>query len=153
MSEPSPFQSRVRAIRERAAGETVMRLMGADLSGLEPGGATVSVGCRPELLAEEGRFHDEVTAILVEQGARIAAATWLGDGEACLQAQCRLNLIAPARGDRLVCRARVVRAGRLASVVAADVVCMRGAEEVPTATAIATVSIVEASALAPAGHA
>ena len=130
-----------------------MQLMGADLSTLEPGGATVSVGCRPELLEEEGCFHEEVTAILVEQGARIAAATRLGDGEACLATNYKLNLFAPARGERLVCRARVVRAGRLASIVAADVVCVTGADEIPTATAIATISIVEASALAPAGHA
>ena len=153
MSDVSPLQHRLRAIRERVAGETVMALMGADLSVLEPGGATISVGCRPELLEEEGCFHEEVTAILVEQGARIAAATRLDDGEACLQTDYRLNLFGPAKGERLVCRARVVRAGRLASVVAADVVCVTGAEEIPTATAIATISIVEASAIAPAGHA
>jgi uncharacterized protein (TIGR00369 family) len=153
MSEASRFQSRARTIRERAAGETVLQLMGADLSALEPGGATLSVGCRPELLEDEGCFHEEVTALLIEQGARIAAATRLGDGEICLSTDYKLNLFGPARGDRLVCRARVVRAGRLASVVTADVVCVTGAEEIPTATAVATISIVEASALAPAGHA
>ena len=153
MNQLSPFQNRARSIRERVAEETVMQLMGADLSTLEPGGATLSVGCRPELLEEEGCFHEEVTAILVEQGARIAAATRLGDGEVCLATDYRLNLFGPARGERLVCRARVVWAGRLASVVAADVVCVTGAEEIPTATAIATISIVEASAIAPAGHA
>ncbi len=154
MNEPTPFQRRARTIRERAAGEAMMQLMGADISTLEPGGATVSVGCRPELIEEtEGCFHEEVTAILVEQGARIAAATRLGDGEVCLATDYRLNLFGPARGERLICRARVVRAGRLASIVAADVVCVMGNEEIPTATAIATISIVEASAIAPAGHA
>jgi uncharacterized protein (TIGR00369 family) len=153
MSESSPFQLRARTIRERAAADAMMQLMGADIATLEPGGATVSVGCRPELIEEEGCFHEEVTAILVEHGARIAAATRLGEGEVCLATDYRLNHVAPARGERLVCRARVVRAGRLASVVAADVVCVTGAEEIPTATAIATISIVDASALAPAGHA
>jgi acyl-coenzyme A thioesterase PaaI-like protein len=150
----TPFQSRARAIRERVAGEIVMQLIGADLGALEPGAATLSVGRRPELLEEEeGCFFDEVTALLVEQGTRIAAATRLGEGEVCLATDLRLNVIAPARGERLVCRARVVRAGRLASVVAADIVCVTGTDEIPTATAIATISIVEASALAPAGHA
>jgi acyl-coenzyme A thioesterase PaaI-like protein len=153
MSELSPFHSRARSIRARVAGETAMQLMGADVSTLEPGGATISVGCRPELLEDEGCFHEEVTAFLVVQGARIAAATRLGDGEACLATDYRLNLIAPAHGERLICRARVVRAGRLASVVAADVVCVRGTEEIPTASAVATISIVEASAISPAGHA
>jgi hypothetical protein len=37
--------------------------------------------------------------------------------------------------------------------VTAEIVCVTGAEEVPTATAVATISVVEASALVPAGHA
>jgi uncharacterized protein (TIGR00369 family) len=154
MTETSPFQLRLRSIRDRAAGDAVLQLLGAELGALEPGGASVSVGCRPELVTEEeGCFHEDVTTMLVEHGARIAAATRIGDGEACLATEYRLNHLAPAHGERLVCRARVVRAGRLASVVAADVVCVTGAHEVTTATAIATVSIVEASALAPAGRA
>lgn len=130
-----------------------MRQMGVSLSTLEPGGATVSVGSRPELVENEGRFHDEVTTFLIEQGARIAAATELDEGRSFLSTTCRVNLFGTARGERLVCRARVVRAGRLASVVAADVVCLANGEEVPTATAVATISIVESCALAPAGHA
>lgn len=153
MSTAGSFPQRARAIREQVAGETALRMMGISLSTLEPGGATVSLGSRPELVEDEGRFHDDVTAFLIEQGARIAAATALGEGRTCLSTVCRVNLFGAARGDRLVCRARVVRAGRLASVVAADVVCLSDGREVPTATAIATISIVDASAIAPAGHA
>ena len=120
-----------------------MLLMGADLSTLEPGGATLSVGRRPELLQQDGFFHGGVTAFLVDNATTIAAATRLREGQSCLTAEYKLNLLAPARGDRLICRARVVRAGRLMSVVAADVVCVTDGQEMHTATALATVAVTD----------
>lgn len=147
------FAGLARAIRERVAAQGFMQLVGADLSTLEPGGATISVSRRPELLQQDGFFHGGVTAFLVDNGATIAAATRLRPGQTCLTAEYKLNLLAPAKGDRLICRARVVKAGRLMSVVAADVVCVENGQETATAVALATVAIVSASALGPTGHA
>jgi uncharacterized protein (TIGR00369 family) len=148
------FEVTARAIRARVAAQGFMKLMGADLSTLEPGGATISVGRRPELLQQDGFFHGAVTAFLVDNGTTIAAATRLRDDQTCLTAEYKLNLLAPARGDRLICRARVVKAGRLMSVVAADVVCLtEEGTEVQTAMALATIAVVDASSLGPAGNA
>ena len=153
MSPFSPFERLARTIRSRVASERAMRRMGADLSSLEPGGATLSVARRPELVRPDGAFESRVTAFLLDQGTKIAAATRLSEGQTCLSSGLKFQEIAPAHGDRLICRARVVRAGRLASVVAADVVCVSDGRETKTAVAIATVSIVDASALGAVGHA
>lgn len=148
------FEAIARSIRARVAAQGFMTLMGADLSTLEPGGATISVGRRPELLQQDGVFHGGVTAFLVDNGTTIAAATRLREGQTCLTAEYKLNLLAPARGDRLICRARVVKAGRLMSVVAADVVCLtEDGTEVQTAMALATIAVVDAYSVGPAGHA
>ena len=147
MSDDDGFDERARQIRERVAGQGFMRLVGADLSALEPGGATLSVARRSDLLEPDGSFHGGVTAFLVDNGATIAAATRLRDGQSCLAAEYKLNLLAPARGDRLVCRARVVKAGRLVVVVAVDVVCVDDGRETATATALATIAVVEAPGL------
>ena len=143
MPDQTPFDDLARSIRARVASQGFMKLVGADLSTLEPGGATISVARRPELLQQDGFFHGGVTAFLVDNGATIAAATRLRPGQSCLTAEYKLNLLAPARGDRLICRARVVKAGRLMSVVAADVVCVQNGEETPTATALATIAVID----------
>jgi uncharacterized protein (TIGR00369 family) len=141
------FDDLAKAIRKRVADQGFMRLLGADLSGLEPGAATISIARRPELMQQHGFFHGGVTAFLVDNGTTIAAATRLREGQTCLTAEYKLNMLAPAKGERLVCHARVIKAGRLMSVVAADVICLQDGREVQTATALATIAIVEASTL------
>lgn len=135
------FNALARRIRERVAAQGFMQMVGADLSTLEPGGATLSVPRRPELLGSDGFFDGGVTAFLIDNATTLAAETRLGPGQSCLTAEYKLNVLASARGDRLICRARVLRAGRLMSVVAADVVCSTDGQEVHTATALATVAV------------
>jgi hypothetical protein len=79
----------------------------------------------------------------------IAAATLLREGQACLTAEYKLNLLAPATGSVLTCRARVVKPGRSVSVVAADVFSVADGKETQTATALASISILDAARLDP----
>ena len=104
---------------------------------------------RPELLQQHGFFHGAVTAFLIDNATTIAAATLLRDGEACLTAEYKLNFLAPATGERLVCRARVVKPGRNISVVAADVFSFGQGKEIQTATALASISVLDGSRLDP----
>jgi acyl-coenzyme A thioesterase PaaI-like protein len=57
---------------------------------------------------------------------------------AVLTVEFKLNLLAPARGDRLVARGRVTRAGRTLTVASADVVAVTGEDERPVAVMLAT---------------
>jgi uncharacterized protein (TIGR00369 family) len=60
---------------------------------------------------------------------------------AVLTVEYKINLLRPAKGDRLVARARVVRPGKTLTVCAGDVVAHAGAENV-VATMLATVMAV-----------
>ncbi|SDR26370.1 uncharacterized domain 1-containing protein [Rhizobiales bacterium GAS191] len=136
-------------IRDRVEKQGFARLVGARLGELTPGGCTVSVERRPELLQQNGFFHGGVTAFLIDNATTIAAATLLREGQACLTAEYKLNLLAPATGSVLTCRARVVKPGRSVSVVAADVFSVADGKETQTATALASISILDAARLDP----
>jgi acyl-coenzyme A thioesterase PaaI-like protein len=56
-----------------------------------------------------------------------------------------IKLIAPAVGDKIVARGRVVRSGRTLSVAAADVYAVREGKETLCATALATIRNFEIS--------
>ena len=116
-----------------------MNLVGADLSELARGTCTIAVERRPELLQQHGFFHGGVTAFLVDNATTIAAAT--SRGQSALTAEYKLNLLSPAIGERLICRARVIKPGRQVSVVAADVFCVSGGIEKHTATALASIAM------------
>jgi hypothetical protein len=71
----------------------------------------------------------------------IAAAT--SRGQPALTAEYKLHLLSPAMGERLICRARVIKPGRQVAVVAADVFCVTDGIEKHTATALASIAMLE----------
>ena len=123
-----------------------MSLVGAELSELSRGSYTIAVERRPELLQQHGFFHGGVTAFLVDNATTIAAAT--SRGQAALTAEYKLNLLSPAVGEKLICRARVIKPGRQVAVVAADVYCVTNGVEKHTATALASISMLDEKAAA-----
>jgi len=133
-------------IRNNVMRQGFMTHVGAEVTDLTRGTCVLSVDRRPELLQQNGFFHGGVTAFLIDNATTIAAATV--KGQAALTAEYKLNLLAPASGDRLICRARVVKPGRQVSVVAADVFCVINGAEKHTATALASIAMID-QAIAP----
>ena len=133
-------------IRSNVMRQGFMAHVGAEVTDLTRGTCVLSVDRRPELLQQNGFFHGGVTAFLIDNATTIAAATV--KGQAALTAEYKLNLLAPASGDRLICRARVVKPGRQVSVVAADVFCVIDGAEKHTATALASIAMID-QAIAP----
>ena len=126
-------------IHSNVGRQGFMNLVGAELSELARGECTIAVERRPDLLQQHGFFHGGVTAFLVDNATTIAAAT--SRGQSALTAEYKLNLLSPAIGERLICRARVIKPGRQVSVVAADVFCVSGGIEKHTATALASIAM------------
>jgi uncharacterized protein (TIGR00369 family) len=138
------LHEREQTIRQHVAAQGFMALIGAELGKLTRGTCEMSVLKRPELLQQHGMFHGGVTAFLVDNATTIAASTMTQQGQSVLTAEYKLSLLAPGLGERLVCRARVIKAGKTLSVVAADVFSVTGAEEKHTATALATIAVIAA---------
>jgi uncharacterized protein (TIGR00369 family) len=133
-------------IRQSLGRQGFMAHIGAELSELARGSCTLAVDRRPELLQQHGFFHGGVTAFLVDNATTIAAAA--SRGQPALTAEYKLNLLSPAAGERLICRARVIKPGRQVAVVAADVFCVIGGIEKHTATALASIAMLDEKATA-----
>ncbi|MGY3697996.1 uncharacterized protein (TIGR00369 family) [Bradyrhizobium sp. USDA 3240] len=147
MNEVDPdFAPIATRIRDNIGRQGFMGLVGAEVAELSRGACTLAVDRRPELLQQHGLFHGGVTAFLVDNATTIAAAT--SRGQPALTAEYKLNLLSPASGDRLICRARVIKPGRQVAVVAADVFCIIDGKEKHTATALASIAMLDDQAAA-----
>ena len=140
---PEIFEANVKSIRERVAQIEFCRFIGSQLDELAPGICVASVAHRPELLQYMGMFHGGVTAYLIDHATTVAAATVVEPGQHVLTAEYKLSLMAPAVGERLICRARVLRRGRTMTVVEAGVFCLNKGEEKQTAAALATIAVID----------
>ncbi len=120
------FEARVRASFERQAA---MRLIGASILSIGPGAVELGLACRPELTQQHGFVHAGVVAMLVDSAGGYAGFTAMPASASVLTVEFKLNLLAPAHGDRLVARGEVVKAGRNLVVTRGEVTAIAGERE------------------------
>ena len=76
---------------------------------------------KPELTQQRGFLHGGVTAALADTAAGFAAYSLMPAGSSPLTVEFKINLIAPAAGERFIASANVVRSGRTLTIVETDV--------------------------------
>ena len=80
-------------------------------------------------------------AYLVDNATTAAAATVIDRTKrTVITAEYKINLVAPSTGDRLTCRAEVVKPGRSLTVVEAKVHCCIDGTDKLVAVALATIA-------------
>jgi uncharacterized protein (TIGR00369 family) len=123
------------------AQQGLMAHLGAEI--VEVGEGTCSISCqpRPELGQQHGYVHAGVIAAIADSAAGYAALSVAPAGNEVLTVEFKLNLLAPAAGELLIARGRVLRAGRTLTVCESTVAALGGGEE--TLCAIALVTMIQ----------
>ncbi len=129
------FESRV---RESFARQQLMQTLGATLTLVEPGVVEIELPYRSELTQQHGFLHAGVIASVLDSACGYAAFSLMPADAEVLSVEFKINLLAPARGDRLLARAEVKRAGRTATVCTADAYTLEGAQRKAVATMLGT---------------
>jgi uncharacterized protein (TIGR00369 family) len=131
-------------IRNALNAQGFMRLVGAEIVAVTPGEVELALDRRPEVLQHNGFFHGGVTAFLVDNATTVAAGTLIDRARrTVLTAEYKLNFVSPAAGERLICRAKVLKPGKNLTVVEAKVYCRTEGEEKLTAVALATIACID----------
>ncbi|TVQ55644.1 MAG: PaaI family thioesterase [Rhodobacteraceae bacterium] len=133
--QDADYAARVRASFGR---QRFMALLGAEIASVAPGAVEIVLPLRPELSQQHGYAHAGAAWSIADSAAGYAAQTLMGPSDGVLTVELKINLLAPAKGERLVARGRVERAGRRLTVVRADVVAVADGVETPVATALGT---------------
>lgn len=138
------FAAKDKAIRAAVNAQGMMQHMGARIDELSAGGAIFSLPRRPEILQQNGFFHGGVIAFLIDVTATTAAATLIDrENQSCLTAEYKLNFVAPAKGETILCEANVVKPGRKLSVVEAKVFSEEAGDRRLVSIALATIAVTE----------
>ena len=106
---------------------------------VEPGGVEIRVPFRSELTQQHEYFHAGVTGAIADSACGYAAYTLMPADSSVLTVEYKMNLLAPADGEELIARARVVRSGKTLKVCSADVFVLKGGAENHCATMLSTV--------------
>ncbi|MFD2416854.1 PaaI family thioesterase [Amycolatopsis pigmentata] len=112
--------------------------LGFSLGRMAPGEAEIIQPHRPELTQHDGYFQGGVLGSLADFAGGSAAATLLPRGWVNMTVDYTVKIVAPAKGEKVVARGRVVNAGRTLTVAAADLYAVAGDEETHCATGLVT---------------
>ncbi len=129
-------------VRRSFEKQQVMKTFGCVLEQVTPGAVTIRMPFRDDLTQQHGFLHAGVVATVVDSACGYAALSLMPEGAAVLSIEFKVNLLAPAKGEQIVARGRVIKAGRTISVVSGEVHAVRGGEEHLVTTMVGTMMVV-----------
>jgi uncharacterized protein (TIGR00369 family) len=127
-----------RRVRESFARQGFMKKLGVAMDLIGRGICELSTRHDETLTQQNGFFHAGVTAAIADSAAGYAAFSMMPENAAVLTTEFKLNLLAPAKGPRLLARGRVIKSGRTLFVVEANVYSGPTGEETHVAVMMAT---------------
>ncbi|MGC1503933.1 MAG: PaaI family thioesterase [Sulfitobacter sp.] len=108
-------------IYESFSAQSMMQTLGAELIEVEAGLIRIASPILPGSRQQQGFGHAGLTFSIGDSAAGYAALTVLPLDQEVVTAEIKINLLAPARGDRLIATGRVVKPGKRLCVVTSEV--------------------------------
>lgn len=140
MSSTPPHDRIARSFRR----QRLLATLGARLLRVADGEVDIELPWSEAIQQQHGFAHAGAIAAIADSACGYACLTRMPVGSAVLSIEFKINLLAPAVGERFVARGRVVRVGRTIGVATAEVVAHSAAKpEASVAVMQATMMRVE----------
>src|SRR5919112_3136134 len=107
-------------IKQSFAKQTIMGLIGAQLSRVEPGIIEIALPYRPDLAQQHGYLHAGIVTTIADSACGYAAYSLMPPETEVLSVEFKVNLLRPAKSATFLAIAEVVKAGKTLTVVLAD---------------------------------
>ena len=108
-------------IRQSFVKQTIMGLIGAELSRVEPGVVEIMLPYRADLAQQHGYLHAGIVTTIADSACGYAAYSLMPPNSEVLSVEFKVNLLRPAKGETFLAVAEVVKSGKTLTVVRADV--------------------------------
>jgi uncharacterized protein (TIGR00369 family) len=125
------------------ARQGIMATLGASLVRIAPGAVEIALPIAPGISQQHGFAHAGAVATIADSAAGYAALTLMAPSAGVLTAEFKINLVAPAAGERLLASGRVLKAGRTLTLAQAEVHAEQGERRRLVALLTATLMAVE----------
>ncbi|HSE16895.1 MAG TPA: PaaI family thioesterase [Pyrinomonadaceae bacterium] len=120
------------------AKQTIMSLIGAELTRVEPGIIEITLPYRADLAQQHGYLHAGIVTTIADSACGYAAYSLMPPNSEVLSVEFKVNLLRPAKGETFTAVAEVVKAGKTLTVVRADVFGIDGDRREFVATMLGT---------------
>lgn len=125
-------------IRDSFARQGLMTTLGASLGSIAPGAVEIILVPSPAISQQHGFVHAGAVSAIADSAAGYSALSLMPEGAGVLTTEFKINLVAPAVGERIVARGRVVKPGRTLTLTQAEVFAISNGQEKLVALLTAT---------------
>jgi len=140
MAKDEGYQER---IRSSFAKQGLMSTLGATLGNISLGHVEIALRPHPAISQQHGFIHAGALSAAADSAAGYAALSLMPPGSGVLTTEFKINFVAPAMGDRVLARGKVVKTGRTLTVAQTEVFAEIGGQEKLVALLTATLMTVE----------
>ena len=138
------MQADLESLRTFFRSSPFMVDLGVEPTAVSAGRITTQLPLASRHLQHTGQAHAGVMAALADHSMGAAAQTLAPDGHWILTAELKTSLMRPGKGERLVCEAWVLKAGRTLSFTEAEVYAENQGQRTLVMKASATMAVVAA---------
>ncbi len=144
MAAPAPKDPKYRArVQASFAKQGLMKTLGASLVEVAPGRVEIALPASPSVSQQHGFVHAGAVAAIADSAAGYAALSLMPPAAGVLTTEFKINLLAPAVGERILARGRVVKAGRTLTLAQTEVFAENNRAEKLIALLTATLMSIE----------
>jgi len=116
-----PFAGFAARVRESFARQGAMALIGARLAEVQPGYCAIELTPRPDIAQQHGYVHAGIVSAIVDTAGGYAGYSLFPEDSSVLTVEFKLNLLAPAAGERLIAEGFVIKPGRTLAITRGEV--------------------------------
>jgi len=116
-------------IKASFSKQGLMGTLGATLGTIAPGRVDIELRLSPAISQQHGFVHAGAISAIADTAAGYAALSLMPADTGVLTTEFKINLVAPAAGERIIARGRVVKAGRTLTLAQAEVFAVSDGQE------------------------
>ncbi|MBC8337698.1 MAG: PaaI family thioesterase [Alphaproteobacteria bacterium] len=116
-------------VKKSFNAQGIMGHIGAHLVSVRPGYCEIELPYSEAVSQQHGFFHGGIIGTIADSAGGYAAFSLMDTENGVLTVEYKLNLMAPADGERLLARGQVLRPGRTLTVTRAEVSVFKDGKE------------------------
>ena len=143
MSDVAQDRDAEQRVRESFSRQSIMTTIGASVHSVRRGEVEIVLPFADHILQQHGFIHAGAVATIADSACGYAALSVMPADAAVLTTEFKINLLSPAKGERLRAIGRVVRAGKKLVITMGEVFADEGGASKQVALITATMMVVD----------
>lgn len=143
MSSAAQDSDADKRVRDSFGRQSIMTTIGASVQSVRRGEVEIVLPFADHILQQHGFIHAGAVATIADSACGYAALSVMPSDAAVLTTEFKINLLSPAKGERLRAVGRVVRAGKKLVITMGEVFADEGGASKQVALITATMMVVD----------